>query len=127
MPNTNPSFSAGPAVAYGSGLTRVGPNNTPISIDFTPLDAEQTGAGAIAYTVRTAPAGGGTLVGSGTCTSGTPKSHSLAYNATGLVVGSNTLYVRLDDGAGGSNEAAVTVLRDDGVPTGVAVLFYGGG
>ena len=117
--NTGPSFSAQPAASYNSGFTRTGPSNTPVSVLFTATDAEQTGAGELSYEVRTsATPGGGTLVGSGTCTSGAQKSHSLAYNASGLVDGSNTLYVHLSDGiASVVVSSSFTVLRDDVAPT----------
>ena len=119
LDNTAPSFSAQPAASYNSGFTRTGPSNTPISVLFTATDAEQTGAGALSYEVRTsATPGGGTLVGSGTCTSGAQKSHSLAYNASGLAHGSNTLYVHLSDGvASVVVSSSFVVLRDDAAPT----------
>lgn len=113
-----PTFSVQPTRNYNFGLTRTGPNNTPITVTFTPADAEQTGANELSYEIRTsATPGGGSLVGSGTCTSGAQKSHSLAYNATGLADGSNTLWVHLFDGTTTTTSNSFIVLRDDTNPT----------
>lgn len=123
--NTAPSFSSQPSVNYNSTFTRTGANNTPITISFTPSDPEQTGSNAISYQIRTASGGGGTLVGSGTCTSGASKNHSLAYNDTGISNGSNTLYVRLSDGITSTDSNSFVVLRDDTAPNNGTVISYG--
>ena len=114
--NTAPSFSVQPSATYAS-LTRTGPSNT-WGVTFTATDAEQTGANALTYQIRTASGGGGTLVSSGTCTSGVSKVITgLAYNASGLADGSNTLYVRVGDGTDNVDSNSWTLLRDDEAPT----------
>lgn len=113
--NTAPTFSSQPSVSYNSGLTRTSVDNTPISINFTANDAEQQSSNALSYEIRTsATPGAGSLVGSGTCTHNSAKSHSTAYNATGLSVGSNTLYVHVTDGTFTTTSNSFTLLRDDG-------------
>lgn len=113
--NTAPTFSVQPSTNYNSGLTRTSVDNTPVSVVFTANDSEQTGSNALSYEIRTsATPGAGTLVGSGTCTHNSSKSHSLAYNASGLSVGSNTLYVHVTDGTNTTTSNSFTVLRDDG-------------
>jgi hypothetical protein len=112
-----PSFSSAPAITYGS-LTRTGPNNTPWTLTFTPSDTDTTGANALSWKVYTGALRTGTLVGSGTCTNATQKVTTLAYNASGLSAGSNTLYVSVDDGTLVSADSTVTLLRDDAAPTG---------
>jgi hypothetical protein len=116
IPNTEPVISVPPTVSY-TPLTRLGPNNTPATVTFTATDTEETTANALSYTIRTAAAGGGTLVGSGTCTSGISKSHSITNTNAGLVDGTNTLYLRISDGTLFSSDAAFTLLRDTGLPT----------
>lgn len=115
-PNTAPTITVAPAVSYGS-LTRLGPANTPAAVSFTASDPEQATADALSYTIRTAASGGGTLVGSGTCTSGTSKQHSIANADPGLVDGSQTLYLRVFDGTMWSADSSFTLLRDTGAPT----------
>lgn len=123
--NTAPSFTSQPTVNYNSTFTRTSVNNTPIEINFTPDDQEQTGSNALTYDIRTAAGGGGSSVGSGTCTADSAKSHSLAYNATNLNNGSNTLYVRLGDGITFTDSNSFVVLRDDTAPNNGTVISYG--
>jgi hypothetical protein len=111
-----PSFSSAPAVTYG-GLTRTGPNNTPWTLTFTPSDTGMTGTNALNWKVYTGAGRTGTLVASGTCTNAVQKVTTIAYNASGLSTGSQTLYVSLDDGTLTSADSTVTLLRDDGAPT----------
>lgn len=113
-PGTVPSVSSGPIVDYGD-FTRAGPNNTPWSLSFTPSDADTTGADALTWQVRTATGGGGTLVASGTCTHNVAVTTDVAYNASGLVNGNQTLYLRLSDGSLAS-DTAFTLKRDDDAP-----------
>lgn len=114
--NESPELTAGPTVSYGS-WTRTGPNNTPITVSFTYTDAEETASNELDYTIDTAAAGGGTEAGSGSMSSGVEKTHSLAYNASGLASGSNTLYVHVTDGTTFSpDNPSFTVLRDDAAP-----------
>ena len=114
--NTAPTITVAPTVSYGS-LTRLGPNNSPAVVSFTATDAEQTGADELSYTIRTATAGGGTLVGSGTCTSGASKNHNIANADAGLVDGSQTLYLRVFDGWSYSADLSFTLLLDTTAPT----------
>lgn len=107
--------ASGISVGYGS-YTRTGPANTPWTLNFT-------GAGRInAYQIRTASGGGGTLVASGSASVGA-NAPTVAYNASGLVQGSNTLYLRVsgDSGSTFDNEYSFTLLRDDSVsaPSGI--------
>ncbi len=114
--NTAPTITVAPAVSYGT-LTRLGPNNTPATLTFTATDAQQTGANALSYTIRTASGGGGTLVASGLCTSGVSENVNIAYNATSLSQGSNTLYLRIHDGTAYSADSSFVVLLDSSAPT----------
>lgn len=106
-----PSIS-GVSVSY-SGLTRTGPDNTPWRLGFTASDADTPGANALNWKVYTGALRTGTLVASGTCTSGTPVSANIAYNASGLVSGNQTLYLSVDDGALQSADSSFTLKRDD--------------
>lgn len=116
-PNTPPTITVNPSVNY-NGYTRTGPNNTPISVSFTATDPEETGANALNYQIRTAAGTGGTLVASGTFTSGVGASVNIAHNASGLSEGSNTLYLRVDDGTDvASTNPSFTLLVDRGAPT----------
>lgn len=100
---------SGVSVGYGS-YTRTSPNNTPWTCNFT------AGVDATNYEVRTAASGGGTLVASGAATSGA-NGKTIAYNATGLADGSQTLYVRVGNGTSWGADASFTLLRDDVAPT----------
>lgn len=78
------------------------------TITFTPSDALSTDSGEISYQVRTATGGGGTLLASGTATSGVEVTTS-SINDTTLVNGENTRYLRLIDGAGNALDQSFTV------------------
>jgi hypothetical protein len=116
-PDASPTFTVQPSINYGSG-SRIGSTNTPLNVTFTAHDDLTTGVNGLTYSIRTsATIGGGTQVGSGTCTSGTSKTHSLAYNATGLAAGSNTLWVQVNDGVNTAvASSSFIVLRDDVAP-----------
>lgn len=113
--NTVPTFSVQPVATYAGGATRTGPNTT-WGVTFTANDSEQSGAG-FTYQIRTsATPTGGTLVASGTLTFGSSLVRTgIAYNASGLVQGSNTLYVHVYDGGLWGVSNSFTVLRDDSV------------
>ena len=98
-PATPPTITSGPTTTYASG-TATTPTVT-WGVTFTATDAEQTGSDALTYYIRTSSTfGGGTQVATGTCTSGASKVLTgLAYNASGLVEGSQTLYLHIYDGA----------------------------
>lgn len=97
--NTAPTITAGPTTTYASG-TCTTPTVT-WGVTFTATDSEQTGADALTYYIRTSSTfGAGTQVATGTCTSGVSKAVTgLAYNAPGVVEGTQTLYLHIYDGA----------------------------
>jgi hypothetical protein len=109
--NTAPTITAGPTTTYQSG-DRTNPSVT-WGVTFTPDDAEQTGANAITYYIRTsATFGAGTQVATGTCTADSEKAVTgLAYNATGLTWGSQTLYLHLYDGTANTATAGSFTLE----------------
>lgn len=96
---TPPTITSGPTTTYASG-TCTTPTVT-WGITFTATDAEQTGSNALTYYIRTSSTfGSGTQVATGTCTSGSSKVVTgLAYNASGVVEGTQTLYLHIYDGA----------------------------
>ena len=98
-PNTAPTITTGPTTTYASG-TATTPTVT-WGVTFTATDAEQTGADALTYYIRTSSTfGAGTQVATGTCTSGTSKVVTgLTYNAPGVNEGTQTLYLHIYDGA----------------------------
>lgn len=102
--NTAPDITAGPTVSYASGsaLTTA---NSPADVDFTVTDAEETGAGEIDWEIRTATGGGGTLVTSGTATSGIGETAEIAWNDPGIVEGAQTLYLLVSDGTDTDEES----------------------
>lgn len=115
-PNTAPTITVGPSVSYGN-LTRLGPSNSPAIVSFTATDPEETGAGDLDYEIRTATGGGGTLVASGSCTSGVAENVNLAHNASGLSGnGSQALYLVVGDGTDDTEES-FTLLQDNAAPT----------
>lgn len=115
--NTPPSINYGPIVSYGS-YNRLGPNNTPITVSFRAIDAEQTASNALSYQIRTSSVqGGGTLISSGTTTNGTIKNQSLTNTSPGLVNGSQTSYIRVYDGSSWSNAYSLNILVDRTPPT----------
>lgn len=116
--NTPPTQVSGPIVSYLNARTRTGVNTT-WSFSFRYDDAEQTGANALSWQLRTASGGGGTLITSGTATSGqTYTSGQLPYNQTGIVEGtSNTVYIRVYDGTEYGAEWMTWVYRDTVNPT----------
>lgn len=114
-PNSPPEITSPPVGDYGS-LTRSGPANSPISVEFEAEDAEDTGTDELTVEIRTAAAGGGTLVATDDYTSGTAGSISIAHDASGLSEGSNTLYIRVGDGTDWSDDESFTLLVDRSAP-----------
>lgn len=114
LPNTAPTITVAPTVSYGN-RTRSGPENTPAVVSFTATDPEETAAGELNWGIYTATAGGGTQVASGTCTSGVQEQVNIAYNASGLSEGSNTLYLLVSDGTD-DDEESFTLLVDETAP-----------
>lgn len=113
--NTAPTFSSGPSVTYPNG-TDTNVASTPWTLNFTPSDAEHTGSNELSYDIRTASGGGGSSVGSGTCTSGANPAPTFSYTTTS--VGTVTLWTRITDGGGLVVEQSFNVLRVEGQPTG---------
>lgn len=103
------------AISYGS-FTRTGVNNTPWRLTFTPSDEDTLGVDALTWEVWTGAARTGTKVAEGTCTSGVEEVADIAYNADGLVNGSQTLYLSIDDGDQASDDTELTLKRDDDAP-----------
>lgn len=107
LPNAAPVINSQPTVAYtgthavgsATALTRLGPPNT-ATVNMLATDTHQTGAGALSYQVRTsATPGAGTLVTSGTMTTGVNPAISLNASMPGITTtGSHTLYVHVLDG-----------------------------
>ncbi len=116
-PNTAPTVVSGPTISYQNSRFRTGPNTT-WSFSLRASDAEQTGANALSWQLRTASGGGGTLITSGTTTSGQTNNYgNFTYNQTGIVEGTNTVYLRVYDGSVWSNDWFTWVYRDTVNPT----------
>lgn len=81
------------------------------TLTFTASDTYSTSSGELAYQVRTAASGGGTLLLSGTATSGVEETTTSISDST-LVDGSNTRYLRITDGAGNVLDQSFTVTAD---------------
>lgn len=108
---TAPPTASGIAASYGS-YARTGSVNTPWTLNFT-------GAGGTTnYQVRTGSTSTtGTQVITGVASDGV-NAKSIAYNATGIVDGSQTLYLYLSpDNTFWSPNYSFTLLRDDVAPT----------
>ena len=86
------------------------------TVTFTPVDALSTDPDEMAYQIRTASGGGGTLLDSGACTNGveftTPTITDLF-----LVEGPNTRYLRTRDGANNWTDTTFIVLAEQVPPT----------
>lgn len=123
-PNTQPTVVSGPTLSYQNSRFRTGPNTT-WSLTLRADDAEQTGANALSWQLRTASGGGGTLITSGTTTSGqTNNFGSFAYTQTGVVEGSNTVYLRIYDGTAWSNDWFSWLYRDTVNPTSATSISH---
>jgi len=121
--NTAPTITFGPFMNYPSG-TRTGVNNQ-WSFSFTATDAQQTGANALSYELRTAAGGAGTLITSGTNTSGTQlNTANLPYNQTGVVEGNQTVYLRVSDGSLWASDTSGTLRRDTVVPNASTTISH---
>lgn len=116
--NTPPTHVSGPTVSYQNSRFRTGVNTT-WSVQLRYDDAEQTGANALSWQLRTASGGGGTLITSGTTTSGQTNTYGpFPYNQTGIVEGTgNTVYLRVYDGVAYADEWFTWVYRDTVNPT----------
>ncbi len=112
-PPVDPGCSAASA-SYGA-WTRTGPLNTPWRLTALATDGDNPVA---AYELWTGAARTGTQVDSGAASSATPISGDVAYDASGLVDGDQTLYFSVDDGLGNiSSDCTFTLRRDDIDPT----------
>lgn len=111
---TYTDVSASAVSASYNGYTRTSVNNTPWVLNFT------GSTGVNKYQLRTAnTSGGGTQVATGTATAGA-NAPTIAYNASGMANGSNTLYLFVSGDAGATwlgGPYTVTILRDDTAPT----------
>lgn len=110
-PNAAPTFASGPSVSYPNG-SFTSPSSTPWTLNFTPSDAESKGTNALTYDVRTAPGGGGSSVGSGTCTSDVAAAPTFAYTTT--AIGITTLYLRISDGVNTTEQSFNVDRRSPG-------------
>lgn len=100
--NSPPIISVAPAVTYVAGSTGVSSDFSPATVTFTAVDAEDTGTDELIWQVRNAASGAGLIVASGLCSSGVQESLSIPYYAPGLILGSQTLYVRVIDAGPGT-------------------------
>ena len=76
---------------------------------FTPTDTYSVNPEELTYTVRTASGGSGTLLYSGTATSGVQEVSDI-IDDPGLVVGQNTRYIRLVDGGGNIVDSSEIII-----------------
>lgn len=86
------------------------------TVTFTPDDVLSTDAGELAYQIRTAAGGTGTLLTSGTATADTPVTTGVIIDLE-LVEGVNTRYIRVIDGANNATDTAFTVLGELNPPS----------
>ena len=116
--NTPPTRVSGPTISYLNSRFRTGVNTT-WSVALRYDDAEQTGSNALSWQLRTASGGGGTLITSGTTTSGQTNTFGpYPYNQTGINEGTgNTVYMRVFDGVAYADEWFTWVYRDTVDPT----------
>jgi len=108
---STPSCSA-LSVAYttAGSFTRTGSNNTPWIFSFTGADDPEN------YQVWTGAARTGTMVASGTAVNGA-NVKNIAYNASGLINDTQTLYLSLDSTLGGvGDDCSFSLKRDDDNP-----------
>ena len=84
--------------------------NNQYTVTFTASDTYSIGANEMLYQVRTAAAGGGTLVGSGNFTQGAGRTTSTLTDST-LGEGPNNRYLRIRDGANNWAETLFTVTK----------------
>lgn len=117
--NAAPTITVTPTASYNGSFTRLGPNASPATVTFTATD-DDTGdqeTDALTWEIRTAPDGGGTLVSTGSCTHNVSENASVANSDSGIVEGSNTLYLRVGDGDAWSDDESFTLLCDRTAPT----------
>lgn len=116
---TNPSFTVlrDDAVPTASTSISYSPttvlSNNQYTVTFTPNDVLSKNTDEIAYNIRTAAAGGGTLLTSGTSSDGNAKTTGTITD-NGLATGSNTRYVRVCDGASNCTDTSFTLYRASG-------------
>lgn len=113
-PNTAPEIIAGPTVTYQK--TRLGPGSF-ATVTLTATDAEDVAAQALTYEIRTGANGTGTVIASGSCTSGFSVAPVINYNAPGVSEGENTFYVSVTDGSLRSADSQITVDADFTAPS----------
>lgn len=82
---------------YGP-LGRVG-SDAPGTFYFELLDEDEIAEDDLNWEIRTSPDGAGTVVASGTATSGLTVGVQITYTSTGIVPGANVLYLRVNDGS----------------------------
>lgn len=86
------------------------------TVTFTPVDVLSTDPNEMAYQIRTAASGGGTLLDSGICTNGVEVTTPTILDLL-LTEGPNTRYVRTRDGANNWTDTAFVVLAEQVPPT----------
>ncbi len=86
------------------------------TVTFTPSDALSTDPDELAYQIRTSAGGTGTLLTSGTATSGVEETTDTILDLT-LVEGPNTRYIRVIDGANNATDTAFTVIAELNPPS----------
>ena len=106
VPNAATSISTSPSIVT---------SNNQYTVTFTSSDTYSTSANELAYNIRTAAGGGGTLLTSGTATSSTPKTTATITDAA-LAAGANTRYVRVCDGGSNCTDTSFTATKE-GAPT----------
>lgn len=117
LANQAPVIEGITTVTYPNNLTRTGAHNTPFRLSFQATDIEQTAADQLTYYIHTGPNKKGTQISTSKLTSGSAVSIPLPYNQTGLINGSNILYLSIYDGRDyAAANPSFTVLRDDTPP-----------
>lgn len=81
------------------------------TVTFTPVDVLSTDPDELAYQIRTAAGGAGTLLASGIATSGVEVTTSTIVDLV-LVDGANTRYLRVRDGANNWSDTAFIVFGE---------------
>lgn len=122
-----PSFATGRTYAFGpaGAIPDVGAGaGNGGTISFRATDAEETGANALTYEIRSSAApGAGTLMGSGTCTSGVTKTHAIFNSTTGFTSnGDKSVYVHVSDGTNTTVSSLLTIRVDESSPAAVTSI-----
>jgi len=109
--DTAPIITVNPAVTYVAGSTGVSTDYTQADVTFTATDVEDTGANELTWQIRTQASGAGLIVASGLCTSGVEEELEIPYYAPGLILGDQTLYLRVIDSYGLTDEESFSFFK----------------